>query len=307
MNPTQFKYMGADNVNDPTALDVEKGQCPLLHNVDPDNTGGYATRKGQTPASVGAVHSGWGDGVTALVVRGGFLCSFNGATTTQLIAVHPTLPMAYEKVNDVIVASNGVDYILLEGGAAYSATPDSVEFSIAPPGGSYLAFYNSRLYMAEGGVLYYTKPFSLDACDSRTYRIPITQDVITGIAAVDDGIFVGTTKEAFFLRGMDATKFEMIKVADYGVVPHTMQRVPSEDLGMEKGTAAVWAATRGFCVGGNGGAFENRSSGRYALPAATSGASMVRLQDGLAHQVVVLDSAPAYNQYIPPPFEINEV
>jgi hypothetical protein len=281
-------------------------------NVDPDNKDGFSTRQGCTLALSGAAHSGWDDGKgNAYLVKGGYLCSFNGTATTNLIAVNPTLKMAFEPVNDVIVASNGQDYIIIDNGSAYYATPSTAEFRVSPPAGRYLAFYNGRLYIARDNVICCTVPFSVDECDERQMRIPLTQDTITGLVAVDNGLFVGTTTEAFFLAGIDAFAeggFQITRVADYGVTHGTMKKSIAENMQVTQfpGTVAVWAGKRGFCAGGNGGAFKNLSVLSVSIPVAEDGASMVREQNGQTHFVAVLDSNSTFNAYNQPVFDLTE-
>ncbi len=306
MPSANFLFIGMNTANDPADLDPAKGECADILNMDPDNDGSVSTRDGAVPVITGAAyHSGWSpDGKVAyLVRRDGWLCSFDGTTVTTLYAVDPNLPMAFAPVNDLVVASNGRQYLIIEPSGVSPAKPSLDPFKVAPPAGQCLAYYNGRLYIASGNVLVCTDPFTVDQCDERQMRLPITQDRITGLAALEGGgLIIGTTREVFALLGGDPFSGEgmaLRKLADYGMIPGTAlvtaaEKVPRTQF---QGMVALWASPRGFCAASNTGAFVNFSERSVAFPQATSGAAMLREEDGIIHYVAALGSGDSFNIY----------
>ena len=306
-----YQFSGMNTVQDPSALGTE--ECVSISNMDALAPYGVRTRFGYTEVLSTASHSAWSDGTTAYCVAGGSLCRFSGSSLTPLYPVNQNLPMAFEKVNNIVVATNSQDYLIIdEVGTVSHATPSTAEFKVAPPAGEYLAYYNGRLYIASGNVLYCTDPYSVDQCDERQWMIPITEDKITGITAVDDGIWVGTTNNIFFLHGEDAyggNKFRLLNAALYGVIPRTMLMVAAEKvpLAKVKGWVVVLTTPRGICVGSNSGQFINVSELKVGMPQQSqAGAAFIKEYNGQTHYVTVLTNTDPYNAYIQPDYDTDE-
>lgn len=318
MKPVKFPFITAATALDPASLDVfptrssPGGQCAEIRNMDPDNSGGVSTRNGYGLIQAGAAHSGWGNGINSYCVTGGQLCLFNGSTTSPLYTLSADAPLSYCQVNRLVVASNGIDYLVLDGATVTPAQQPSAPYKVPPPAGRYLAFYNGRLYISVGNTLCYTDPYSVDSCDSRQMYLPITNDAITGLAAVDDGLYIGTTKETLFLQGNDPFSdagMALRQVNNYSVINRTMLTSNATRFRVAKdftGAVACWASPIGFHLGGNGGATLNLSE-TMATPDCVTGASMIREQNGLIHYVAVLTPGDSHNTYQPPVFDIDEV
>lgn len=314
-----FLFTGMNTVLDPTALDSVKsrnslgGECVSITNMDTLAPYGVRTRFGYTEVLSTAAHSAWSDGTTAYCVAGGFLSRFSGSTLIPLYPVNQNLRMAFEKVNDIVVATNGQLYLVIdEAGTVTAATPSTDAFKVAPPAGEYLTYYNGRLYIASGNVLYCTDPFTVDQCDERQWMIPISPDAITGIVAVDDGLWVGTASNVFFLRGADpfaGEGFSLMTPALYGVVPRTMLVVPAEKvpLAQVKGTVAMFTTPRGICIGTNSGQLINLSELKVGMPQQSqAGAAFIKEYNGQTHYVTVLTNTDPYNAYIQPDYDTDE-
>lgn len=318
MKPVKFPFISAATALDPASLDVlptrsaPGGQCAEIRNMDPDNSGGVSTRTGYGLIQAGATHSGWSNGVNAYCVTGGQLCLFDGTATTPIYTLSTDAPLSYCQVNRLVVASNGIDYLVIDGSTVTPAQPLSASYKVAPPAGRCLAFYNGRLYISVGNTLCCTDPYSVDSCDSRQMYLPITHDAITGLAAVDDGLYIGTTKETLFLQGNDPFSdagMALRQVNNYSVINRTMLTSNATRFRVAKdftGAVACWASPIGFHLGGNGGATLNLSE-TMAMPDCETGASMIREQNGLIHYVAVLTPGAFHNTYQPPVCDIDEV
>lgn len=166
------------------------------------------------------------------------------------------------------------------------------QFCDRVPPCSFLCSYRGRIYFAIGDTLYYTLAlrFGLFKVHETYVRFPHT---ITGVSAVDNGIYVGTRKGAFFLVGNDAKAMELRPVDAFGVVENTLQAcratfgldVPANEL------AAVWWSTNGTLMRGGPGGAVALTKGRLAVPTFTAGSLMVREQDQLQQLVSVLRGA----------------
>lgn len=307
-----YEFKTASNVIDQANPDIDQGILAEVYNMDIDNFQSLVTRKGTTKLSTTVAHSAYEyDGIVYLV-SGGSLCRYTPPTTvTPLIAVNATLPMVYEPVNNLIVATNGQQILIIESGAVSQLSSPTEAFKVKTPAGNYLAYYDGRLYVASGNTIHCTDPFSVEQCDERQMYIPVTPDTITGIVAVDNGLYVGTTRETFFISGTDPfsdSGFSLIRVADYGVIHGTMKKVQANKVKISEaqGNLAVWASPRGFCCGGNSGAFKNMSIGVYELPDASRGNLMLREENGVIHLVAVLSDGAFYNIYQEQSLEIDE-
>lgn len=94
----------------------------IATNVDIDASGGVARRAGRVSKYAGNVHSLWSTGDLGLFMEGGSLKRLNADyTATALrtgLAALP--PMSYQRVNDQVYFSNGIDRGVIENGVARS-------------------------------------------------------------------------------------------------------------------------------------------------------------------------------------------
>ena len=316
-------FAGMNNVKDPAELDVSTGEAALLANVYATNGGGFRLREGRTSVQSGEFHSGWSNGSRAFVVKGTWLYEFDGTYLSPLANVRAGLPMAYCQVNSLIVASNGADYLIIDQYGASPASPDlnrkittksgeeSICYKVAPPAGQCLAFYNGRLFIASGGIVYCTDSLTVDTCGMGKMIVDAYDGTVTALLPVDDGIYVGTTTEINFLSGPDPFAeggFIKKRVAGYGIIYGTgvitdAAKVPRLEI---PGTVAVFATPQGVCYGGNGGVFRNESLGVVSYQYGESGAAAMVENDGLTHYVVSLPTTyDARNRYEPPVFDVE--
>ena len=320
MGVNTFKFIGMNNVDDPANVGAPESdkygrsttytEAVSITNMDPDNSGGVKTRKGQTATTVAVPsHSGWNCVHGAFLVSGGFLNLFDGASLTPLWPVDQSLQMHYAVVNNLVVATNTQEYIIIENGAAAAVPAPTTEFKQAVPAGKYPFFYNGRVYLVVDNTLVFTDTNSAEVCDTRLMRIPVTQDLITGAVPVDDGVFIGTETEIFFLAGNDPTTgMELRQVADVGMIPGTAVPAMGDKVASAKMRGSVMLCTtpEGICIGGNGGEFVNVSARTFAPPAASNGAAILREQAGLVYYMVALSQGNPFNTYQQPTFELDE-
>lgn len=307
-----FSFTGMNNVTDPAYLDLTKGECELLVNVDPNNKGGFVTRNGYTQVNAIATHSGWGNGVDAYYVSASILYHFDGTASTAVVALNSNSRVVFEQVNDVVAFWSVTDKGILKGKTQVAQEVPTGEFKIPSPYGHLVTFFNGRLYIANGSDVYCTdaQDQTLNKCDERRYLVFSLDSAITLLAFVDDGLYVGSTKEIAFLNGTDpyGSGFKVERVSNYGAIPHTAVKttgsyVPASQM---NGSVVIFTSEHGICVGGNGGNLVNLSLNTFSLPEAQQGSAILREQNGVYHYLAQLDSDSYFNPYIEQTIDVDD-
>jgi hypothetical protein len=121
---------------------------------------------------------------------------------------------------------------------------------------------------------------------------------------VDDGLFVATEKETWFMGGKDFDALKLTKVLDYGAVPGTAAKLDSNLLSAEGEkagpavTAALWTSPFGVILGTTGGQVRNLTEENYSFPTAPRGAGLIRTSRGYTSYLSVLQGeGEALNKY----------
>lgn len=155
-----------------------------------------------------------------------------------------------------------------------------------PPAGNILEYYNSRIYIAKDNVLWFTDVFNYELVDFRKNFIQFDAKIAT-VAAMEDGLFVGTEAETLFLSGQSAERMTMNKVADYGTIPGTEVTLDASRFAKGEGSGNIrgWMSKTGFCVGIGQGQMVNVSANLYSVATAKEGASLFK--DSTTPQVIV--------------------
>lgn len=276
MDRVAFKFIGMNNMDDPTDLDITKGECVDLCNVDADNGGGAALRNHRTAALPTQ------DSVT---VEG-----FTFTATSELI-----LGTTVKNTTDVY-----------EHGQ-YDAPFD---------GGIAVEFFGGRVYRAglmDGvSVVAYSKPGEFRTQDVRNNVAMMSGSRITMLGRVDNGLFVGTDSEVLFLGGSDPVEggFSFMQVLPFGVIENTCVRTVGSKVsaaGMQ-GSVIIFASYQGVVVGGNGGQVANLSDKKVSYAHGTRGSAILREEGGLIHYVFAPDyGATAFNQYVQTTIDVDSI
>lgn len=310
----EYKANTLNNVNDVSMLDLDKGECSELINVDILDDGAVQRRKGYTNVLSGGVHSGWSSPTKGIAyfVQDSILYSFNGSSKTAIVALSNNGRCRFCEVNDVVVYSNGIDYGVIENNLNTALTVPTEPFKIAPVAGQCLEFYNGRVYIGSWNIVYCTDPFNLERMDERICIVTEAASKITMVRRTDDGLFIGTEKEIFFLKGTDQQEsgFEQISVAAYGCVYGTDCFINGEYLkdGSIAGTAVVFSSSRGICIGSNGGAFRNISQTYYTPNYGSEGTAIVRFKDSQIHYLANTNvGSEAFNHNTQPNLDVDSI
>ena len=139
-----------------------------------------------------------------------------------------------------------------------AAGKECATLGLAPmPAGKYCFFYRGRLYVALGNFLVYSEPWNYEYTNLAHNFLPFEGDV-TSAAPVENGIWVGTTRNAMFLAGTDPQAdggFQIKSVVNEpcltGSVTVDQDDVSNRLLG--PGRRALFVLADGVYVGDSGG------------------------------------------------------
>jgi hypothetical protein len=180
--------------------------------------------------------------------------------------------------NGALIPVNSLSSTGIVGGAAGTLNMAGM------PHGKFPCFYRGRMYVASGSYILYSEPwmYELTKTDHNFIHAGAT---VTNLLPVENGIWVSTSNESFFMFGKDPTAdggFEKVStLAGYGVSGGVI--VDGNRLGLSSlspGKMAVWPTETGIVVGDANGRFLLRT-GEFWVPDGSSGkGGFVREVDG---------------------------
>lgn len=164
------------------------------------------------------------------------------------------------------------------------------------PAGHIVSWFRGRTLVAEGPALWYSAPYRYELFMLGKAHKTMPAD-ITMVAPVEDGVFISADM-TYFASGVSPEDWVLRAVASYPAIPGTLSYVPVEGGYVGDGLpgrVAVWASTRGHCVGTNGGSFKNMTEGRFSYPTAQRGAGILRQVNGFNQYLAVLEGTGTSN------------
>jgi hypothetical protein len=224
--------------------------------------------------------------------------------TIAAISVYVTTPngTAFRFYTRTTNAINMIDIVDVTSVAALTYPLETQHLSTLPPG-VLLTTYKSRVLVAENYNIWCSLPFSYELCNRSEDYISFAKPVRM-LCAVDDGLWVGTEQETYFLVG-DNPPYKIDKTIPYGVIEGQWATdVPGEKLLRDdiKGKVAIWGSSKGICVGGANGFFLNLTENTYNFPIASIGHGIVR-ENNEMNQFLMLVKEPLDNPNVERPFK----
>jgi hypothetical protein len=291
-------------------------------NVDLDDRGQLRRRRGFQRASVGTFGSLFtSDEGTVYGIKNGVLGVINpDMSFLSLQSGYTNASVCYIQVGSNIYFSSGnaglagiIDQLTLTV-SPWQGNPPSEFLSPVvnptsylpairgrligpPPFATALAYFNGRIYLAEGNTVWATELFLYNYVEKVTNFLPFEAPV-TMIGAVGDGLYVGTQEGLWFLSG-NFKEMKRQRVMDTAVIPGSMVEIPGEvgnppQVGLEQDTptqvSIMFMTEAGYCTGRDSGEVFNETENRFVFPAATSASAVYRFQDGVHSYVTVLNS-----------------
>jgi hypothetical protein len=307
-------------------------ELEIARNVDIDEAGQLRRRRGYTLKDPGNWHSVRDIGGKVYGVRNGVLGLIQSDFTFSVLTGVGTPPLCYTSVaGDVFYSSENASGVITDEeeitpwghtggqGAWLSPVLQPTETLGAisgkllgdPPRATAIDAYSGRIYLAAENLLWATELYAYHYVD-RTKGFVQFEEQITMVAAMTNGLFVGTVGGVYFLQGVFGS-FKVNQVASAGVLPGSMVRVPAalvhpqiRKSPVPESQACVFMSSTGIMAGFDGGECYNLTQGygeewnRVVFPAAQSAAALYRQDLGDNTYVAVLDSAgdPAVNARI---------
>ena len=287
------KCSGLNTKTDPVRLkfDYRTGVTELAAcvNVDCSDDGRISRRTGYTATDrTEAWHSLFSCNSYALGVTGNALAVIEADMSyTAIRNVTQNLRMSFARdtdgEQDVIYYANGYETGRVINKLSYSwplITPVGAttikEFYPAPVG-SLLEIYNSRMFIAEDNILWYSEPNTYHA-----YRLGANyfgfSSRIKLVKAVSGGLWVSDSESVYFLGGnIMPSRLEMpmqVKKCDSPAIENTAVKAPASRIGIDglSGIVVVFATTAGICVGSEDGQLIDITAKKIDLPTGLSGA-----------------------------------
>lgn len=260
--------------------------------IDITDTGRISRRKGYTQQISGiSAHSLFCDGGDCLFVTGTNLCILNSDYSYDVLtAVHANARMAYVQINDQIYYCNGYQKGIIEDKNVKSwelgeyVGPPTRRHLVDPPIGTKLAYYNGRVFVVQGDVIWYSEPGYFGAFDLARGFLWYPSS-IRMVRPVDDGMYISTSTQTFFVSGSNPLEFTQTKVADYPAIQWTDIKLSgrlvfNQDGGKTivetNGLSAMWMSEQGICYGGPSGNFYNLTFDKIAsFPTGLTGSGLV--------------------------------
>lgn len=287
-------------------------------NIDIDDAGQVRRRRGYALKDAANYHSLQTIGGRALVVRNNILGVLNPDYTFVSLGVTAgSARVSYTQVDQTtFFSSTAASGKLLgtavspwgvsaDGGRWVSPvlTPTATLGEVfgqrvtAPPYAEHVVSYSGRIYLAAGKYLWATELYMYDYIDP-TKNFLQFEDDITVLAAVSDGLYVGTERGLYFLRGSLSQGFRQDRVVDVPVIRGSDVMVPSTNVhpsaqqgAMPEGMAMVCMTAKGVFACFAGGQAFDITRGRVVFPASDSAAALYREDSGGTSYLAVTDSA----------------
>lgn len=286
-------------------------------NVDIDDAGQLRRRRGQRQVSTAVCHSLKTLGDTTLLVKDGVLGRlYPNYSFVEIVPVGPD-PVTYVRVGDDIywsnrtssgiIARDGVNRPWGDRSNSVWVSPVvrptetlgqiSGKYLGAPPQATIIELYKGRIYLGHERLIWTTELYLYSLVDKTKNFIQLTDD-LTMLAAVSDGLYVGTTAELLFLQGTFSQGMKLTSVVKHPVVHGSLVEVPyskampqARSGPVPEGHGPMFMTDGGICIGMDGGQVYNLTQDRVVFPGAVRAAALYREDQGANGYVAVVDSA----------------
>lgn len=203
----------------------------------------------------------------------------------KVLYVYETVPIGTPLVSVVLNRNLGTEL--------------KTQFLRPPPVGHLVEYFNGRLYLAAGAVLYFSEPLGYLLFNPRM-NFQLFNEDITILAAATAGLAV-VADQHYFLEGNDATKFQQRQKLPFRGIVGSMSRMPQsrsrigqgnvQKLAQSRDAGVVWRCDRGLVIMDMGGDMRVVTEDQLIMRAGRRGASLVRETDGLRHIITSVSDA----------------
>lgn len=172
---------------------------------------------------------------------------------------------------------------------------DADAFKDTPSAGTCLEYFNGRLYFAINNFVFCTKAFDIEHTDIRYMVVAGFPSKVTGIGRVNDGLYIGTATDTYFLKGTSPMPedggFVQTHISKYGMVYGTICRFQADLVpeAKSKDTVVLWTNTLGVFSGSDGGNYTCLSLNQISMPVGSTGAATIIERNGIYQYIVNFD------------------
>lgn len=295
---------------------LQQGELMSAVNVDIDDAGQLRRRRGRRRVATGSWHSICTIGGGTLGVKDGQLGFMNASGQHNALGYVGDDPLCYTQVGNTVYfssrsVSGKVERMAIlpwgEQGAGEwvspvvrpTATLGAVAGKqlTAPPNASEIEAWKGRIYLAVDNVIWATELYLYDKVDASKNYIMLEDDV-TMIRGVEDGLYVGTTRQLLFLQGTLSEGLKQSIVMESPVVAGSSVLVPwskahprARTQPVPEGNGPMFMTGDGICLGLDNGEVYNLTQERTVFPTAVRAAALYREDQGANAYVAVADSA----------------
>lgn len=280
---------GLNNIIDPVRLeyDHETGVQELSKaiNVNIDRTGRIYRRRGYERVNSTPCHSVWQGPDRSYCVAQNSICQINEdySFTPLTDYSYPEERCWFLNVNRDIFWSNRFQHGLLMNGEISTGwdfmmpqSKSDPRYLSEMPSGECLELFNGRIWVAVDNVIFFSEPLGYYACDKARNWFMFDSE-IRMINAVDDGLYIGTTNETYWLSGNTPEEMAIRTVALSSPIKGTATKMDGRYLlsGETLQRVAVWTADDGMYAGFSEGQVLNLTKDKLTYPGGSTGTSVV--------------------------------
>lgn len=186
--------------------------------------------------------------------------------------------------------SNGTSSHTLQTGLHWTIELQTF-LNIQPPVGSVIGFDNGRIFIAQGNILWFTRPYSLHLVDPETSFFQFPADITFLQVQPESGLVIGADQTYWVPSGFtDPAQVPLRTLAPYKPFGTTGQIIDGKDIGNGLiGKYSIWPSEQGICIIGPGGNnFQNLTEQQYEPPAGGQAAMLVREFNGYTQALALL-------------------
>lgn len=168
--------------------------------------------------------------------------------------------------------------------------PLATQFLSRPAAGTLLGHFAGHILLARGNTLYRTETYGPELFDYRK-GLP-TPGRVTLVAPMDDGVYLGTDDEIFWLNGRNPAEWRLDRKDVHGAVYGTAAYGPADDVAEgQNGQVVIFVGTKGIVAALNGGTLLSLTEERFSFPLMAEGSAIIRHFGGTIQYVVTLRGA----------------
>lgn len=271
---------GLNTVDDPVRIKFDSTGLSDLAvgvNVVIEDSGRVSRRNGrQLICAASTAHSLFCDGGDCLFRSGKTLVRLLSDYTTETLVdgFQENTRVDYAQVNDEIYFTcpnkNGIvkDHILIPWRTTRYVGPDTNRIFSDPPLGEHITFFQARIFVSVGSDIFFSDPYAFSLFDYHRNHISL-ESKVRMMKPVKNGMFISTDKKIYFVSGPSPKEWELVEVANYPALEWSVavDLIDGLEIGLPSpGLCAVWASSKGACLGTSVGEFLNLTQQKVVYP-----------------------------------------